>query len=221
MRPVAQALPAGRPNRRLSARRARTALLAAVAAVVVALLVALIPHLSPVTESGGPADRAAPAPRTAAGGAALPGVADGVVTGSVGVSDDVPAVTGLDPDLRSALRRAATDAARSGVTVRVTSGWRSARYQEQLLEEAVARYGSKAEAARWVATADTSLHVSGEAVDIGHSDAIAWMSRHGDTYGLCRIYRNEPWHYELRPDAADDGCPTPYADPTHDPRMQP
>jgi hypothetical protein len=31
---------------------------------------------------------------------------------------------------------------------------------------------------------------------------------------------NEPWHHELYPDAVDDGCPTPYADPTDDPRMQ-
>jgi hypothetical protein len=28
------------------------------------------------------------------------------------------------------------------------------------------------------------------------------------------------WHYELLPDAIDDGCPAMYADPTHDPRMQ-
>ena len=49
--------------------------------------------------------------------------------------------------------------------------------------------------------------------------------RHGspDTapqYGLCPVYGNEPWHYELRPDAVEYGCPAMYADPTHDPRMQ-
>ena len=76
------------------------------------------------------------------------------------------------------------------------------------------------EAARWVATADTSSHVSGDAVDIGPSRATAWLSRHGAEYRLCQIYRNEPWHYELRPEAIDDGCPSMYADPTHDPRMQ-
>ena len=58
------------------------------------------------------------------------------------------------------------------------------------------------EAARWVATPATSAHVSGDAVDIGHADAAAWLSKHGAEYGLCQIYRNEPWHYELRPDAA-------------------
>jgi hypothetical protein len=71
-----------------------------------------------------------------------------------------------------------------------------------------------------VATPKTSAHVSGDAVDIGPSEATAWLSHHGATYGLCQIYRNEPWHYELRPAAVDHGCPRMYADPTHDPRMQ-
>ena len=44
---------------------------------------------------------------------------------------------------------------------------------------------------------------------------------HGAGYGLCQIYDNEPWHFELRPDAVDHGCPDRYADPTQDPRMQP
>ncbi len=84
----------------------------------------------------------------------------------------------------------------------------------------VATYGSETEAARWVATADTSAHVSGEAVDIGASDAAAWLSQYGARYGLCPIYDNEPWHFELRPDATVQGCPATYADPTQDPRMQ-
>jgi LAS superfamily LD-carboxypeptidase LdcB len=134
--------------------------------------------------------------------------------------DDVPAVANLDPGLLEALRQAATDAADDGVELHVNSGWRSREYQDRLLREAVSEYGSEEEAARWVATADTSPHVSGDAIDIGHSDATAWLSEHGAEYGLCQIYRNEPWHYELRPDAVDRGCPRVYADPTHDPRMQ-
>jgi len=129
-------------------------------------------------------------------------------------------VANLDPALLGALRQAATDAADDGVEFFVDSGWRSPEYQEQLLREAVWKYGSEEEAARWVATADTSAHVSGDAVDIGHFDATAWLSEHGAEYGLCQTYRNEPWHYELRPEAIDHGCPPMYADPTHDPRMQ-
>ena len=102
----------------------------------------------------------------------------------------------------------------------VDSGWRSPAYQQRLLRDAISKYGSEAEAARWVATPKTSAHVSGDAIDIGPSGAAAWLSAHGAAYGLCQIYSNEPWHYELRPQAIGHGCPPMYADATHDPRMQ-
>jgi D-alanyl-D-alanine carboxypeptidase len=130
-------------------------------------------------------------------------------------------VANLDRALLAAVRRAATDAGADGVQFFVDSGWRSPQYQERLLREAIAKYGSKQEAARWVATPETSPHVSGDAVDIGRSNAAAWLSEHGARYGLCQIYGNEPWHYELRPEAVDHGCPAMYADPSRDPRMQP
>jgi D-alanyl-D-alanine carboxypeptidase len=148
--------------------------------------------------------------------------ADGVLPDGMTVFDSrYPGVANLDPDLLRALRDAATDAAAAGVQFYVKSGWRSAEYQNQLLRQAVSRYGSEEEAARWVATAETSPHVSGDAVDIGSFDATAWLSAHGTKYGLCRIYRNESWHFELRPEAIGRGCPRMYADPRHDPRMQP
>jgi len=149
------------------------------------------------------------------------GEADGAVPQGTTVFDDgVPAVANLDPALLDALRQAAKDAAADGVEFYVNSGWRSPAYQSKLRREAVAKYGSEREAARWVATPDTSPHVRGHAVDIGHSEAKAWLSEHGARYGLCQIYRNEPWHYELRPGAVDHGCPPMYADPSHDPRMR-
>jgi zinc D-Ala-D-Ala carboxypeptidase len=149
------------------------------------------------------------------------GEADGAVPdGTTVFADEIPGVANLDRDLLGALRQAATDAADDGVEFFVDSGWRSPEYQEQLLHEAVSEYGSEKEAARWVATPDTSAHVSGDAVDIGPSAATAWLSEHGAEYGLCQIYGNETWHYELRPEAIAHGCPATYADPTHDPRMQ-
>jgi zinc D-Ala-D-Ala carboxypeptidase len=149
------------------------------------------------------------------------GVADGSVPkGTTVFADEIPGVANLDPALLAALRKAAADAAEDGVEFYVNSGWRSPEYQNQLRRDAVARYGSEEEAARWVATPETSPHVKGEAVDVGHADAKAWLSEHGADYGLCQIYRNEPWHYELRPEAIDHGCPPMYADPSQDPRMQ-
>ncbi|MFW3171139.1 M15 family metallopeptidase [Geodermatophilus sp. CPCC 206100] len=157
-------------------------------------------------------------------GPALPAggtLADGVVPDGATVFDgEFPAVAHLDPDLLRALRRAATAAADDGLEIGVNSGWRSPAYQDRLLHEAISEYGSEEEAARWVATAETSAHVTGDAVDTGPAVATAWLSEHGAEYGLCQVYGNEPWHFELRPDAVDDGCPPPYADPTADPRMQ-
>ena len=185
--------------------------------VIAAITAALGYHLAPFSSS----TAASPigVPRSTHGGAL--GEADGALPDGTTVFDDeIPGVANLDPDLLGALRRAATAAAHDGVELFVDSGWRSPEYQEQLLDEAVSKYGSEREAARWVATADTSPHVSGDAVDIGHSDATTWLSEHGAAYGLCQIYGNEPWHYELRPEARVRGCPPMYADPTHDPRMQ-
>jgi hypothetical protein len=149
------------------------------------------------------------------------GEAGGAVPDGTSVFDDgVPGVAKLDPALHAALRRAATDAERDGVRFVVNSGWRSAAYEDELRRQAIAKYGSEAEAARWVATGETSPHVSGDAVDLGPTAAAAWLGTHGVAYGLCRIYANEPWHFELRPAAVDRVCPAMYADPTHDPRMR-
>lgn len=147
------------------------------------------------------------------------GEADGVVPDGTSVFDDgVPGVARLDQALLGALRRAAADAERDGVQFVVNSGWRSAAYEDQLRREAIKKYGSEAAAARWVATGSTSAHVTGHAVDLGPPAAAAWLSAHGADYGLCQIYGNEPWHFELRPGV--QACPAMYADPTHDPRMQ-
>ncbi|MEQ0562317.1 M15 family metallopeptidase [Amycolatopsis sp. NEAU-NG30] len=149
------------------------------------------------------------------------GTKHGAVPDGTTVFDDgVPAVANLDPALLTALRQAAKAAADDGVEFVVNGGWRSPEYQARLLAGAISRYGSEREAARWVATPETSPHVSGNAVDIGPPAARTWLSRHGAAYGLCQIFRNEPWHYELRPEAIEHGCPPMYADPSQDPRMR-
>jgi zinc D-Ala-D-Ala carboxypeptidase len=186
--------------------------------VVIAAIAAALGYQSLASSSSTPASPT-DVPRIEHRGAL--GEADSAVPDGTTVFDDqVPGVAKLDPDLLGALRRAATDAANEGVQFYVDSGWRSPQYQEQLFQQAVSEYGSAEEAARWVAPPNRSAHVSGDAVDIGHSDATAWLSEHGAEYGLCQIYGNEPWHYELRPEAIDQGCPAMYADPTQDPRMQ-
>lgn len=122
-----------------------------------------------------------------------------------------PAVGNLDPDLLVAIQRAWTDAQRDGVEMFITSGWRSERYQQGLLDEAIITYGSEAEARRWVNTPERSTHVTGDAVDIGLLDASDWLIQHGNEFGLCQTYANETWHFEL---AVEPGgvCPPPLSD---------
>ncbi|MDR2347090.1 MAG: M15 family metallopeptidase [Bifidobacteriaceae bacterium] len=159
-------------------------------------------------------------PRTPGGlgGAAGFTQADGVLPEGASIfAGEYPGIANLDADLLKALRAAAND---SGLNFAVSSGWRSAAYQKQLLDQAVATYGSVSEAERWVAPADKSLHVSGDAVDIDGANSQAWLAEHGASYGLCLVYQNEPWHFELRPEAATLGCPALYQDAAHDPRLQ-
>jgi D-alanyl-D-alanine carboxypeptidase len=117
-----------------------------------------------------------------------------------------PAIGRLDPGLLSAIQNAATAAAADGVTMTITSGWRSPEFQQRLLDNAVQTYGSLAAARRYVETPQMSKHVVGEAVDVGGPAADQWLISNGGRFGLCRIYANELWHFELAADALGN-CP--------------
>ncbi|WP_150241244.1 M15 family metallopeptidase [Nocardiopsis quinghaiensis] len=117
-----------------------------------------------------------------------------------------PAIANLDGELLEAVREAARDARGEGIALRVTSGWRSEEYQRYLRDEAVARYGSPEEARRFVSAPEESRHVPGKAIDIGPTDAAYWLVRHGPAYGLCQVYANEIWHFELLTEPGGD-CP--------------
>ncbi|MFD5213868.1 M15 family metallopeptidase [Microbacterium sp. NPDC058345] len=199
--------------------RTRDRRLAAVVATVVTALVALV---FAALQALSAVSAVAPA-KSPRGGESVNAAADGRIDAADGyitsghpltVFDDAPAVANLDPQLRDALRAAATDAAQQGIEFEVNGGWRSAELQQKLLRDAEAKYGSAEEAARWVATAETSEHVTGDAVDIGPWKALDWLVAHGAGYGLCQVYGNEAWHYEFRPEASSAGCPSMYRDPT-------
>ncbi|KUI31551.1 peptidase M15 [Mycobacterium sp. IS-1496] len=117
-----------------------------------------------------------------------------------------PTVGRLDPALLGAVQEATRAAAGSGVEVEINSGWRSIGFQERLFQDGVRTYGSVEVARQFVASPQTSMHVVGRAVDVGGPDAAAWMARNGPRFGLCQVYANELWHYELTADA-NGVCP--------------
>lgn len=128
--------------------------------------------------------------------------------GSLGPFDTWdPAVGQLEPGLLAALQNAANAASADGVSFTVTSGWRSTWFQQSLLDDAIRTYGSYQAARQWVQTPEHSHHVTGAAVDIGGTAAQQWLQNNGGQFGLCRIYANEPWHFELAADGYGN-CPT-------------
>jgi zinc D-Ala-D-Ala carboxypeptidase len=130
---------------------------------------------------------------------------DGMLGSGDGEVGDGPGQ--LQPGVARAFGKAQSAAAAEGVTVTVTSGWRSTDQQQRLFEEAVQKYGSPEVARQWVLPPNESAHVQGGAIDVGPPKGAAWLDQHGVRFGLCRTYDNEPWHFELL--AADLGsdCP--------------
>lgn len=198
-----------------AARRNRRAV--ALFATLVVALVAVVLVVQQTLSGASAATGSSAGPSvTQVGHAGAPSAVDGVIAAGdrPTVFDDVPAVSRLEPGLLDALRRASKEADADGIGIRVNSGWRSPAFQAQLLKDAVQKYGSEDEAARWVAGVDSSEHVSGDAVDVGPQAAAEWLGRHGAAFGLCQTYANEPWHFELRADADTSGCPRMFRDPT-------
>lgn len=143
------------------------------------------------------------------------GVEGGLLEEPVSPYDtDLPALRNLDPALLDAVQQAADAAAAAGVTMVVTSGWRSAAFQQSLLDTAVTRYGSSEEALKYVSSPEVSHHVPGTAVDIGPTDADSWLSQHGADFGLCQTYANEMWHFELATEPGGE-CPAMLPDARH------
>ncbi|MGN6429002.1 MAG: M15 family metallopeptidase [Leifsonia sp.] len=140
--------------------------------------------------------------------------ADGYIPdgSSLALDSDRPAVTRLDPQLRSALDDAVAAAERErGIPITIADGWRSERYQEYLFAQAVQKYGSEEEALRWAKRGSDSEHVAGRAVDIATADAMDFLSRFGSEWGLCQRYANESWHFELLAEPGGQ-CPAPAPD---------
>jgi hypothetical protein len=117
-----------------------------------------------------------------------------------------PVIAWLDPALLAAIQKAARAAEADGVGVQITSGWRTKGFQQRLFDDAVRTYGNVGAAQQFVASPDASRHVVGKAVDVGPVDADNWLMRNGSRFGLCQIYANEIWHFELVADE-NGGCP--------------
>ncbi|KAM9866920.1 hypothetical protein ACIFOC_00241 [Leucobacter aridicollis] len=193
--------------------RRRAVAIGAAVIVATAIAVAVVATLmTPVTNIPGIARAADSAP---SGAPSAP--ADGE-TGAIDITEPIspfdeehPAVSRLNPDLRAAIQAAAADAEADGIQIELTSGWRSADYQAGLLNDAIADYGSEEAAREFVSTPEASKHVTGDAVDVARVDPALWIEQYGNAYGLCRVFANESWHFELATSPGGE-CPPMLAD---------
>jgi D-alanyl-D-alanine dipeptidase len=105
----------------------------------------------------------------------------------------------IHPELQQRFDTARLFAARDGVSLVITSGFRSLERQEFLYQREVQIRGSETEAAKWVLPPQSSHHPKGLAIDVNYpmdpAGAI-WLERNGWRFGLCRVYANEWWHFE-------------------------
>lgn len=108
--------------------------------------------------------------------------------------------SGMQGDFRSSLERMFADAPPEiQAELRVNSGYRSPERQAELWADALEKYGSAAEARKWVAPPGNSQHNKGNAADLKYlsPEAKAWVHANAPKYGLAFPLANEPWHVEL------------------------
>ncbi|WP_028927216.1 D-alanyl-D-alanine carboxypeptidase family protein [Pseudonocardia acaciae] len=109
-------------------------------------------------------------------------------------------LTGLTSATKAAFTAARTRALwRDGVLIGLTSGYRDAEEQARLFAADVRRRGSLSYRPRTLPPAE-SCHVAGTAVDVRPLEGARWLERHGGRYHLYRVYDNEWWHFEYRPE---------------------
>lgn len=108
---------------------------------------------------------------------------------------------GLTPAARASFEAARTDALwHDGELIGLTDGYRDAQLQAHLFAEAVRRTGSARLALEWILPPHESRHVTGTAFDVRPIEGARWLERNGARYHLYRVYENEWWHFEYRPD---------------------
>lgn len=116
-------------------------------------------------------------------------------------------LTGLTAATRAAFMAARTRALwQDGELIGLTSGYRDTHEQERLFAEDVRRPGPPL-----AVPPHESPHVAGTALDVRPIEGARWLERHGGTFHLYRVYDNEWWHFEYRPDGPPCRLPHPGA----------
>ena len=93
----------------------------------------------------------------------------------------------MRPDVAQAFDRMERAARADGVTLLITSAYRSDAEQAVLWR----RHPDP----RWVARPGESLHRFGTELDLGPPTAYAWLAAHAGEFHFLKRYPHEPWHF--------------------------
>src|SRR5215211_6494144 len=93
----------------------------------------------------------------------------------------------MRPDVAEAFDRLAAAAHRDGISVVITSAFRSDAEQAELWEQNPDP--------RWVAPPGHSLHRCATELDVGPSSAYGWLGANAQRFGFLKRYSWEPWHF--------------------------
>jgi hypothetical protein len=105
----------------------------------------------------------------------------------------------IDKQLMNRFKAAQAAAKKEGQALYIASGFRSLSRQKTLFAQAVKKYGTAAEASKWVAPPLVSHHPWGIAIDVNYPNepvGAGWLEINGSKFGLCRVFENEWWHFE-------------------------
>lgn len=126
---------------------------------------------------------------------------------AVGGATRPDSFTRMTPEMQTGLAAMMQAAeAELGSGLQVYSGYRSPELQAQLYEDALAKYGSEAEARRWVAPPGKSFHNKGMAADLKWNgvrldqappEVRNWVKQNAARFGLAVPLDNEPWQVEV------------------------
>ena len=123
----------------------------------------------------------------------------------------------IHPQLLARFLSAQAAAKVEGVDMSIDSGFRTVETQSYLFQNAIKKYKTADEAMKWVLPEDLSRHPWGLALDVNlnhDKSGASWLEANGATFGLCRVYENEWWHFE--PLIASGGiCPPLLPDASH------
>lgn len=129
------------------------------------------------------------------------GPAPGASSNDVQQTPDGPMVMRGGKQMRAELAphwdQMSAAAAQAGITLSLTSGYRSKAHQQRLWDEALVKYGSASAARKWVAPPGTSNHQAGTALDINMGPGVHnWLRANGAKFGFSQPMSWEPWHWE-------------------------